>query len=172
LGKLKNQAQFRVAREVRWRGDAIPVGTLVEETFEGNQLKYLHTEQSAGPTGEGWQVRKNALVVGGSDHYAANVVTQVFAMLNTENASKVSLRLDMELETESNMDFVNLIIRDPNSGNEYYAASFSGTQVLKDAGVVFNVGGAPEIEIVLEFTSDENWHMRGPQINSFSLKAQ
>jgi C-terminal processing protease CtpA/Prc len=171
VGKSQNQVQFRVIRELRWRGESIKAGTKASETFTGDQLSYFHVEQSSGAAGESWQVRGNALVVGKSDHYSPNVITQTFATFDTAGARALAIDLAMTMETEEDMDFVNIIVRDPNTGDEEYVASLSGTLTVAPQGKVqIPVNGAKELELVFEFTSDENWHLKGPKITKLGAQ--
>jgi hypothetical protein len=79
----------------------------------------------------------------------------------------------MTLDTEDDMDFVNIIVRDPNTGREEYVASVSGTADIKpDETLSIPVDGLKEVEIVFEFMSDENWHMNGPKITKLGLKTE
>jgi C-terminal processing protease CtpA/Prc len=172
VGKLKNVTQFRVVREVRWRGAPIAATTMAKESFAGDSLKFFHINQSSGAPGEGWQVRDNALVVGTNGHYSPNVISQVFATLETTGKRVVTLDLAMTMETEEDMDFVNIIVRDPNNGHEQYILSASGTQTIAPTGKVqIPVNGAKQLEIVFEFMSDENWHLKGPRISKLAVQA-
>jgi len=172
VGKLKNVTQFRVVREVRWRGAPIAATTMAKESFAGDSLKFFHINQSSGAPGEGWQVRDNALVVGTNGHYSPNVISQVFATLETTGKRVVTLDLAMTMETEEDMDFVNIIVRDPNNGHEQYILSASGTQTIAPTGKVqIPVNGAKQLEIVFEFMSDENWHLKGPRIRKLAVQA-
>jgi len=77
----------------------------------------------------------------------------------------------MTMETEEDMDFVNIIVRDPNTGDEEYVASLSGTLTVAPQGKVqIPVNGAKELELVFEFTSDENWHLKGPKITKLGAQ--
>ncbi len=173
VGKLNQVTQFRVVREIRWRGTPIPASTLAEERFGGESLKFFHINQSAGAAGEGWQVRDKALVVGSSDHYAPNVVSQVFATLDTADKDFITLDLAMTMQTEEDMDFVNIIVRDPNDGHEQYIFSASGTLNINPRDKVkIPVGKAKQLEIVFEFVSDENWHLKGPRISKLAVQVQ
>jgi C-terminal processing protease CtpA/Prc len=172
VGKLKNVTQFSVVREVRWRGAPVPATKLAAETFTGETLKFFHMDQSSGQDGEGWQVREKSLVVGKGDHYSPNVTTQVFATLDTAGKSTVTLDLAMTMETEEDMDFVNIILRDPNNGHEQYLLSASGSQSIKPIGKVqIPVNDAQQLEVVFEFMSDENWHLKGPKITKLAVQA-
>ncbi len=172
VGKLDNNVQFRVVREVRWRGDSLNAETELKEKFK-DDLKHWHAIQLAGPTGEGWQVKDKALRVGKGPKYSPSVVTQVFATVDTDGKDNILLDLAMTLDTEDDMDFVNIIVRDPNTGREEYVASVSGTADIKpDETLSIPVDGLKEVEIVFEFMSDENWHMNGPKITKLGLKTE
>ncbi len=172
VGKLKNATQFRVVREVRWRGTPIPATTMAKESFAGDSLKFFHINQSSGASGEGWQVRDNALVIGSNGHYSPNVISQVFATLETTGKRVVTLDLAMSMETEEDMDFVNIIVRDPNNGQEQYLLSASGTlNIAPTSKIQIPVNGAKQLEIVFEFMSDENWHLKGPRITKLAVQS-
>ena len=171
VGKLKGVTQFRVVREIRWRGPLLNAGNILKENFASG-LKYFHTNQTSGPAGEGWQVRGNTLRVGKGDHYSPNVVTQIFATVDTAGKRIIALDLAMMMATEEDMDFVNIIIRDPQTGHEEYILSTSGIQRIAPASKVrIPVNGAKQLEIVFEFMSDENWHLKGPEITKLGLQA-
>jgi len=172
VGKSGNAVQFRVVREVRWSGDSLNAETELKEKFK-DDLQHWHTIQLAGPTGEGWQVKGKALRVGKGPKYSPNVVTQVFATVDTSGKENILLDLAMTLDTEDDMDFVNIIVRDPNTGREEYVASVSGTADIKPGeALAIPVDGLKEVEIVFEFMSDENWHMNGPKITKLGLKTE
>ena len=77
----------------------------------------------------------------------------------------------MKMETEDGMDFVNIIVRDPETGNEEYLASLSGAlDIAPTDKVEIPVNGAKQLELVFEFMSDENWHMKGPEITKLNVK--
>jgi hypothetical protein len=77
----------------------------------------------------------------------------------------------MVMETEDNMDFVNIVVRDPVTGNEEYLASLSGAlEIAPTDKVMIPVNGAKQLEIVFEFMSDENWHMTGPEITKLNVQ--
>lgn len=173
VGKANGQVQFRVVREVRWRGDSLDATEELKESFKDKGLKHWHTIQLAGPQGEGWQVKDKALRVGKGPKYSPNVATQVFATLDTDGKENIMLDLAMAMETEDDMDFVNIIVRDPNTGREEYVASVSGTADIKpEDKLAIPVSGAKEVELVFEFMSDENWHMKGPVIKKLGLQTE
>jgi len=71
------------------------------------------------------------------------------------------------------MDFVNIIVRDPKTGREEYAASVSGTADIRPSKALsIPVENTEEVEIVFEFISDENWHMKGPVITKLGLQTE
>lgn len=171
VGKLKGVTQFRVVREIRWRGAALNASTEVRESFSSG-LKNWHTLQTNGAAGEGWQVKGNAIKVGKDKTYSPNVTTQLFALINTTGKKNIALDLAMKMETEDDMDFVNIIVRDPVTGDEEYAASLSGTfNVAPETKLEIPTNGAKHLEIVFEFMSDENWNMKGPEITKLGIQA-
>jgi C-terminal processing protease CtpA/Prc len=172
VGKADGKVQFRVIREVRWRGDSLNAEEELREKFK-DKLAHWHTVQLAGPAGEGWQIQDKRLRVGKGPKYSPEVVTQVFATVDTAKKENILIDLAMALETEDDMDFVNIIVRDPNTGREEYAASVSGTADIKPSDKLsIPVNGAEELEIVFEFMSDENWHMKGPVISKLTLQTE
>jgi hypothetical protein len=172
VGKADGKVQFRVIREVRWRGDSLNAEEELREKFK-DKLAHWHTVQLAGPSGEGWQIQDKRLRVGKGPKYSPEVVTQVFATVDTAKKENILIDLAMVLETEDDMDFVNIIVRDPNTGREEYAASVSGTADIKPSDKLsIPVNGAEELEIVFEFMSDENWHMKGPVISKLTLQTE
>ena len=170
VGKKGSETQFRVVREIHWRGKMLDAKEELTESFD-KKLKYWHTVQTSGPAEEGWQVKDKKLRVGKGPNYSPNVVTQAFAPLDTDGKSSILLDLSMAMETEDDMDFVNIIIRDPNTGKEEYVASLSGVADIKPTEKLeIPVNGAKELEIVFEFMSDENWHLKGPQIKKLGIQ--
>ena len=172
VGKSSGKVQFRVIREVRWRGDSLNAEEELREKFK-DELTHWHTVQLSGPAGEGWQIQDKSLRVGKGPKYSPEVVTQVFATVDTAKKDNILIDLAMALETEDDMDFVNIIVRDPNTGREEYAASVSGTADINPSDKLsIPVNGAEEMEIVFEFMSDENWHMKGPVISKLTLQTE
>jgi len=172
VGKAGNDVQFRVVRDIHWRGKSLDASEERVEEWK-NGLKFWHTVQLAGPEGEGWQVKGKSLRVGKGPKYSPNVVTQVFATIDTTDKQKIMLDLSMALETEEDMDFLNIIVRDPNTGREEYAASVSGTADIEPSDKLeIPVDGTKEVEIVFEFMSDENWHMTGPVIKKLGIQTE
>jgi C-terminal processing protease CtpA/Prc len=170
VGKAADVTQFRVIRDVHWRGAMLDASRGLKEDFASG-LKYWHAVQSEGPAGEGWQVKGQALRVGKGPKYSPRVVTQVFVPIDTIGKRVISLDLAMNMETEEGMDFVNIIVRDPETGNEEYLASVSGTlDIAPTRKVMIPVNGAKQLEIVFEFMSDENWHMTGPAITKLNVQ--
>lgn len=172
VGKASGKIQFRVIREVRWRGDSLNAEEELREKFK-DKLTHWHTIQMAGPAGEGWQIKDKKLRVGKGPKYSPEVTTQVFATVTTKDKENLLIDLAMALETEDDMDFVNIIIRDPSTGREEYVASVSGTADIRPSEKLsIPVNGADEMEIVFEFMSDENWHMAGPAISKLTLQTE
>ena len=113
------------------------------------------------------------LRIGQGPNYQPNIVSQVFAAIDTEGKESIALDLAMSLDTEGGMDFVNVIIRNPETGDEEYLASLSGSRNIAPTEVLqIPVNGAKRLEVIFEFTSDENWHMKGPQISKLSIATQ
>lgn len=172
VGKASGKVQFRVIREVRWRGDSLNAEEELREKFK-DKLNYWHTIQVAGPAGEGWQIKDKKLRVGKGPKYSPEVTTQVFATVKTTDKENLLIDLAMALETEDDMDFVNIIIRNPSTGREEYVASVSGTADIRPSEKLsIPVNGTDEMEIVFEFMSDENWHMAGPAISKLTLQTE
>ena len=170
VGKKGNAVQFSVIRDIHWRGDMLDASRGLKEDF-ASSLKYWHAVQSEGPAGEGWQVKGQELRVGKGPKYGPRVVSQVFVPVNTAGNRVISLDLAMKLETEDGMDFVNIIVRDPETGYEEYLASVSGTlDIAPTDKIQIPVNGAKQLEIVFEFMSDENWHMKGPEITKLNVQ--
>lgn len=171
VGRMQGVVQFRVTRKILWRGDALQSSTVWKEKFSSG-LKYWHALQISGEQNQGWQTVGNVLRIGPGSTYSPNVVSQVFATIDTEGKDSIALDLAMALNTESNMDFVNIIVRDPSSGDEAYIASLSGSGNIAPTDVVtIPVNGAKQLEVIFEFTSDENWHMNGPEISKLSIQS-
>jgi Peptidase family S41 len=171
VGLLRGVVQFRVVRKVLWRGEALSAGIEWKENFNA-PLQYWHATQIRGEQNEGWQIKDNILRVGLGPNYRPNIISQVFASVETEGKEFVSLDLAMGFELESDMDFVNIIVRDPSTGDEAYIASLSGSGTIASAEKIkIPVNGAKRLEVVFEFTSDENWHMKGPEISKLSIEA-
>jgi hypothetical protein len=140
------------------------------ETFSGG-LKYWHTIQQAGPTGEGWQVKGNVARVGKGDKYSPNTTAQMFASVATAGKEMITLDLSMKMETEDDMDFVNIIIRNPVTGDEEYVASLSGSfNVNPSQKIEIPTKGADQLELVFEFISDENWNLKGPEVKKLAIQ--
>lgn len=170
IGKLKGDVQFRVVREVRWRGQALNASTEQRENFSAG-LKNWHTIQIAGPQGEGWQVKGNAARVGKGTTYSPNTISQLFTTIDTNGKKDISIDLALKMDTEEDMDFVNIIVRDPVTGDEEYVASLSGSFNVAPANKVrIPTNGAKQLEIVFEFMSDENWNMKGPEITKLAVQ--
>ncbi len=172
VGKLRGVTQFRVNRKVLWRGAVLSSSGVWKENFSSG-LKYWHALQSNGEQNQGWQTVGNVLRIGQAPNYQPNIVSQVFAAIDTEGKESIALDLAMSLDTEGGMDFVNVIIRNPETGDEEYLASLSGSRNIAPTEVLqIPVNGAKRLEVIFEFTSDENWHMKGPQISKLSIATQ
>ena len=171
VGRLRGVVQFRVVRKVLWRGEALSASNVWKEDFNLG-LQYWHALQISGEQNEGWQIKDNVIRVGQGQNYRPNIISQLFASIDTEGKEFVSLDLAMALELESGMDFVNIIVRDPSTGDESYLAPLSGSGTIAPVEKVkIPVNGAKHLEVVFEFTSDENWHMKGPEISKLSIEA-
>ena len=170
VGKLNGKTQFRVVREVRWRGKMLDASKELSETFKDG-LKFWHTQQMAGPSGEGWQTKGNVAKIGKGANYSPNTTAQLYASIATAGKETVTLDLAMKMETEDDMDYVNIIVRDPATGDEEYVASVSGTfDISPDQKIEIPTKGADQLEIVFEFMSDENWNMKGPEIRKLAIQ--
>lgn len=170
VGKLQGVTQFRVVREIRWRGNMLNASSEITENFNAG-LRSWHTIQTAGPAGEGWQVRGGSLRIGKGATYTPNTISQVFATIDTDGKTSVELDLALRMQTESGMDFVNIIVRDPVTGDEEYLASLSGTyNIAPQDKISIPVRGAKQLEIVFEFMSDENWNLKGPEITKLGVQ--
>jgi hypothetical protein len=169
IGTLNGETQFRVVREVRWRGDALDASEGLSESFTGT-LDYWHAQQLSGPDGEGWQAKGDTIGVGSGDKYSPNTSTQLFNLISTKDKNVVLLDIGMILESEDEMDYLNIIVRDPVTDTEIYLASLSGTLNLDSRRPLqLPTAGMEQMEIVLEFMSDENWNMKGPEISRLTI---
>jgi hypothetical protein len=171
VGKIKNETAFRVVREIFWRGSDVAVTKAgIREDLSGQELKYFKTWTSAGGQDDGWQLEQNILRVGQGPKYASTVTTETFVPLDVSKLKgQVALAIKFNLQSEDTMDIFSIIARNADTGEEQYLYSFDGTFGVDQEVLVPMPRLGDKFEIVLEFESDENWNMAGPEITSLGV---
>ncbi len=173
VGKISGKTAFRSVRQIYWRGeDTKLTRTGLKEDLKTG-LKYTKITTSSGRANDGWQLKNGILRVGSGPNYKASVVSEAFIPLNVEGVrGSVVLNIDFKLQTENGMDMLNIIARDPDTGRETYIYSLDGNLDTTQAVPVEIPHNGKRVEIVLEFESDENWNMVGPEIREINVKSR
>ncbi|MCX6117671.1 MAG: S41 family peptidase [Proteobacteria bacterium] len=170
IGYKENKVAVRIVRELFWRGKSIPMPSSgLRETFDG-PLTYLKTNVSLGPSESVWQPVDGVLRVGQGPNYSSSVVTEaLFPVDATSIRGDLAVVIDFDLQSEEGMDVFSIMARDPNTGAEQYIYTLDGTISTGRPAMIPIPKIANQMEIVLEFESDENWNMVGPKIKTLAV---
>lgn len=171
VGKIAGQTAFRAVRQVYWRGQDTKLTKAGIKEDLNSKLKFTKVTTSVGNANDGWQLSQGAMRVGSGPNYKAGIVTEAFMPLNVEGiTTSVILEIDFKLQSENGMDILNILARDPDTGRETYIYSLDGSLETPRAVPVEIPHTGKRVEIVLEFESDENWNMVGPEIREITVK--
>ncbi|MCX6125900.1 MAG: S41 family peptidase [Proteobacteria bacterium] len=172
VGKLKGSVKFRIVRELFWRGDDIKLTRAGIQEDVGN-AKYLHSFVAQGSSDDSWQSKSGVLRVGAGPLYRSSIVSEAFIPLDVSDVSgDVMLNIDFSLESEDGMDVFSIIARDTTSGSETYLHSLDGIVRTNGTYPLAIPNNGKNIELVLEFESDENWNLKGPEIKKLGIKSR
>lgn len=173
IGRSKSETSFRVVRKIYWRGDDIQLTRKgIEEDLE-SEPKYIRSFASEGSDSDVWQVADGKLRVGQGPNYSPSIVTEAFIPLDVSKVSgNVTLLIDFKLQSEEGMDTFSILARDTDTGVETYLYTLDGTLDTRRAVPITIPNLGEKVEIVLEFESDENWNMTGPEIRKISIQGK
>lgn len=166
VGMLGDKQVFRVVRELSWRGPywEIPEGGIIN-TFSTKEPDPLKIETLQG--NEGWQVQDGVLRIGKGPHYGSRVLSRAFLPIYLGGRSAV-VSVDLSLEAEDNNDSLRIYVLNPETGERLEA--FAGSSLPQQRGVKITLPrNQQRLELIFEFESDENWNLRGPEIDNLKI---
>ena len=168
LGKRNRDIVFRVVREVKWRGEYLPIPKEgVKLDFSDGVLPWVHPVLLHGPKDSGWQTVDGKLRVGKGPKYAGSIHTRAFLPIEMDGEG-ARLTFDLSLEAEDPYDSLRLYLVNPDSGER--VPLFAGSHVPAAHGATITLPlGWRRAEVVFEFESDENWNLTGPVLDKFQL---
>lgn len=166
VGKRNGNSAFRVVRQLMWRGDYLPIPEKGLDLDFAKKPEILHTVLIKGAKDSGWQVEDKVLRIGAGPKYDNNVFAQAFLSLDLKGKGG-TINVDASLKAESLNDTLRFYVVNPDTGERINY--FAGSRIPVGSEAQIPLPTWQKADFVMEFESDENWNMRGPEIERIKI---
>ncbi len=163
-----NKQVFRSVRELKWRGEYLPVpADGLKLNFDDGKMSELKTVLLKGPENSGWTIVDKKLRIGKGPEYQARTYARAFLPLLLKGKGGM-LKLDVSVKAEDLQDSFRLYVVNPDTGARHNIFAGSELPALEGARVKLP-DDWEKADLVFEFESDENWNLEGPILDNLEI---
>ena len=176
VGYKDGTPSLRVTREVMWRGSYFNAsesqdGFDAEVTSSTAGKTKFYTLQ--GSVDDGWKVVGNVLRIGNGPKYKPLIRSRAFVPVDISHMAHPAIGIKVKAELEQNMDMLSIIAQNPDTGERQYLITIDNNVNTNNQPYPFQLPkGWKRADVVLEFESDENWNLGGPEISQLIVVDQ